>query len=36
MDMTFEQAGWDVTSSVPTRATLEDAGLIGAADDLGL
>jgi hypothetical protein len=36
MDMTFEQAGWDVTSSVPTRAPLEDAGLASVADDLGL
>jgi hypothetical protein len=27
MDMTFEQAGWDVASGVPTRATLDDAGL---------
>jgi hypothetical protein len=36
MDMTFEQAGWDVTPSVPTRAPLEDAGLASVADDLGL
>jgi aldehyde:ferredoxin oxidoreductase len=36
MDMTFEQAGWDVASGVPTRATLEDAGLAWVADDLGL
>jgi hypothetical protein len=36
MDMTFEQADWDVASGVPTRATLEDAGLAWVADDLGL
>jgi hypothetical protein len=36
MDTHFEQADWDVTSSVPTRATLEDAGLAWVADDLGL
>jgi aldehyde:ferredoxin oxidoreductase len=36
MDMYFEQAGWDVASGVPTRATLEDAGLAWVADDMGL
>jgi aldehyde:ferredoxin oxidoreductase len=36
MDMYFEQAGWDVASGVPTRATLEDTGLAWVADDLGL
>jgi aldehyde:ferredoxin oxidoreductase len=36
MDMYFEQAGWDVTSGVPTRATLEDTGLAWVADDMDL
>jgi aldehyde:ferredoxin oxidoreductase len=36
MDMYFEQAGWDVASGVPTRATLEDTGLAWVADDMGL
>lgn len=34
MDMYFEQAGWDVATGIPTRATLEDAGLAWVADDL--
>jgi len=36
MDMYFDQAGWDVATGVPTRATLEDTGLAWVADDLGL
>ncbi|MCL4261911.1 MAG: aldehyde ferredoxin oxidoreductase family protein [Anaerolineae bacterium] len=36
MDMYFEQAGWDIATGVPTRATLEDVGLAWVADDLGL
>ncbi|MDX1616860.1 MAG: aldehyde ferredoxin oxidoreductase family protein [Candidatus Promineifilaceae bacterium] len=32
----YRQAGWDVASGVPTRATLEEVGLRWAADDLGL
>ena len=31
----YEQAGWN-TNGTPTRATLEDAGLAWAADDLGV
>lgn len=34
MDMYFEQAGWDVATGIPTRATLEDTGLAWVADDL--
>jgi len=36
LDMYFEQAGWDVATGVPTRATLEDVGLAWVADDLAL
>jgi aldehyde:ferredoxin oxidoreductase len=36
IDMYFEQAGWDVGSGVPTRATLEDVGLGWVANDLAL
>ncbi|MEW5989521.1 MAG: aldehyde ferredoxin oxidoreductase family protein [Chloroflexota bacterium] len=36
LDMYYEQAGWDVTTGVPTRATLESCGLGWAADELGL
>jgi aldehyde:ferredoxin oxidoreductase len=36
LDMYFEQAGWDVTTGVPSRTTLEDVGLAWVADDLGL
>jgi aldehyde:ferredoxin oxidoreductase len=36
IEMYYEQAGWDVASGVPTRATLEDVGLSWAADELGL
>jgi aldehyde:ferredoxin oxidoreductase len=36
MDMYFEQPGWDMASGAPTRATLEDAGLVSVSDDLGL
>jgi aldehyde:ferredoxin oxidoreductase len=36
MDTYFEQAGWDVASGTPTRATLEDTGLAWVADDLGI
>lgn len=34
LDMYFEQAGWDIATGVPTRATLEDTGLAWVADDL--
>ena len=34
--MYYEQAGWDVASGTPTRATLEEVGLAWAADDLNL
>ncbi len=36
LDMYFEQAGWNVASGVPTRATLEDVGLGWVADELKL
>jgi aldehyde:ferredoxin oxidoreductase len=36
LDMYYEQAGWNVASGTPTRATLEDVGLGWVADDLGL
>jgi aldehyde:ferredoxin oxidoreductase len=36
MDMYYEQAGWDVATGVPTRATLEDADLAWAADEMNL
>lgn len=36
LDMYYRQAGWDVTTGVPTRETLDDLGLGWAADDLGL
>ncbi|MEZ4510997.1 MAG: aldehyde ferredoxin oxidoreductase family protein [Chloroflexota bacterium] len=36
MDMYFEQAGWDVTTGVPTRQALVDAGLAWVADDMAL
>jgi aldehyde:ferredoxin oxidoreductase len=36
LDMYYEQAGWDVATGVPTRATLEDAGLGWAAEEMGL
>ncbi|MCI0576714.1 MAG: aldehyde ferredoxin oxidoreductase family protein [Chloroflexi bacterium] len=36
LDMYYQQAGWDVASGVPTRATREEAGLAWAADDMGL
>lgn len=36
LDMYFEQAGWDVATGVPTRATLESVGLDWVADDLSL
>jgi aldehyde:ferredoxin oxidoreductase len=36
MDMYFEQAGWDVATGTPTRATLEDTELAWVADELGL
>lgn len=36
LDIYFEQAGWDVSTGVPTRATLEDVGLAWVADDMGL
>ncbi|MCP4358175.1 MAG: aldehyde ferredoxin oxidoreductase family protein [Chloroflexi bacterium] len=36
LDMYYDQAGWDVASGIPTRATLEEVGLAWAADELGL
>lgn len=36
LDMYYEQAGWDVVSGTPTRATLEAVGLDWVADDLSL
>jgi aldehyde:ferredoxin oxidoreductase len=36
LDMYYEMAGWDVATGVPTRATLEDAGLAWAADEMSL
>lgn len=36
LDMYFEQAGWDVATGVPTRATLEDIDMAWVADDLGV
>jgi aldehyde:ferredoxin oxidoreductase len=36
IDMYYEQAGWEVKSGIPTRATLEDNELGWAADELGL
>lgn len=36
LDSYFAQAGWGVTSGIPTRSTLEEVGLAWAADDLGL
>lgn len=36
MDMYYRQAGWDVETGIPTRATLEDVELRWVADDLGL
>jgi aldehyde:ferredoxin oxidoreductase len=36
MDTYFEQAGWEVASGTPTRATLEDTGLGWIADELGI
>jgi hypothetical protein len=36
MDTYFEQAGWEVASGIPTRATLEDTGLGWVADELGI
>ncbi len=34
LEMYYEQAGWDATTGIPTRATLEEVGLAWAADDL--
>ncbi len=34
-DMFYEQLGWDKTTGMPTRSTLEDLGLGFAADELG-
>ncbi len=36
LDMYYDQAGWDVASGIPTRATLEDAGLAWAAEEMNL
>jgi aldehyde:ferredoxin oxidoreductase len=36
MDMYFTQAGWDIATGTPTRATLEDTGLAWVADELEL
>ncbi|MEZ4591581.1 MAG: aldehyde ferredoxin oxidoreductase family protein [Chloroflexota bacterium] len=36
LDLYYAQAGWDAITGTPTRATLEDAGLGWAADDLNL
>lgn len=36
LDMYFEQAGWDIATGTPTRATLEDTDLAWVADDLGI
>ena len=36
LEMYYEQAGWDVTTGTPTRATLDEVGLSWAADDLAL
>lgn len=36
LTMYFEQAGWDVASGIPTRATLESVGLDWVADELSL
>ncbi|VAW38298.1 hypothetical protein MNBD_CHLOROFLEXI01-216, partial [hydrothermal vent metagenome] len=36
LQMYYQQAGWDTATGSPTRATLEDVGLVWAADDLGL
>lgn len=36
LDMYYEQAGWDVATGTPTRASLEAAGLAWVADDMGL
>lgn len=34
IDLYYEQAGWDVATGIPTRATLEETGLAWAADEL--
>jgi aldehyde:ferredoxin oxidoreductase len=36
LDMYYEQAGWDETTGIPTRATLEPLGLGWVADELSL
>ena len=36
LDMYYQQAGWEVDTGVPTRASLESLGLAWAADDLNL
>jgi aldehyde:ferredoxin oxidoreductase len=36
LDLYYEQAGWDVSTGIPTRATLDDTGLTWVADELGL
>jgi aldehyde:ferredoxin oxidoreductase len=36
MDMYFLQAGWDMATGTPTRATLEETGLAWVADEMEL